>query len=423
MKAVLVLLVSLVSSVGFSQNSAHLLWTGQEALTARLDLIEHSRNPMLSVFEMSEDTVGMAQLAALVDNARAGGHPRLLLDGLGHRLSHRTLQYLSSQNVEVRIFRAMHLIPLLEFGPNQALQRMHDKILSSDDEELVTGGRNSANKFFGRDPKGQNFIDYEVVLHGPVARAGRAYQEELWSSALSQAPYLFFTTPLDRSITEGKFLAARAELKALGWLSQLRPNWAALLTPVTGEFLHDRVTPDSGSVDGTQRGFLQIAQSVKKQLIIDANYFLLTQEEMNALGAAVKRGVDVQVVTNGQHASASITDSLIQEGFELTKPRLRALGITVREFQGPGRIHSKAVIADGNDCLIWSFNLDPRSRYTNYEAGVRLQSPVVCSQLATQIHLHLDSSLLTMDHGRQKVADRAICPAHEALIHAFEQQL
>ena len=91
-----------------AQNKAHLLANTRDALNARLDLIARSRSPLLSIFEMSEDSVGFAQLAALVANARAGGHPRLLLDGLGHRLSHTTLQYLASQNVDIRIFHAIH---------------------------------------------------------------------------------------------------------------------------------------------------------------------------------------------------------------------------------------------------------------------------------------------------------------------------
>ena len=83
----------------------------------------------------------------------------------------------------------------------------------------------------------------------------------------------------------------------------------------------------------------------------------------NALCLAVKRGVDVRIVTPG------IPDKKII--YRLTRsnytPLLKA-GVKIYEYL-PGFIHAKSYVCDDKFAVVGSINMDYRSLYLHFECG------------------------------------------------------
>jgi putative cardiolipin synthase len=409
-----------------SAEKAYLFVDPKEDLRARFELISHSKQAMISVFEMSEDQIGLAEIAALVESAHEGGRPRLLLDALGHKLSKDMIAYMVEQKVEVRLFRDLEAGPVLSNGSAEALQRMHDKVITDGNFWVLTGGRNSREPYFGLDPKLCNFIDYDILIAGLpeslVAQSALQYQNSLWSSPMVQTPKLRKLTPKRRQQIEAKLSQTIQSLRETGFIENSPTNWWARLAPVEAEFIHDKVSP-AGHTSGAEKALIGLLKQARSEVLIDAQYLLLTPDISSAMGEAVKKGVQIEIITNGHSAYEIGSDHLVREAFELSKPNLRKLGITVREYQGPGKIHSKEVVVDRRSCLIWSFNLDPRSRFINYESGAQVESPTLCGELAAHMRQHMDQALVTIDHGRQMVPDRKIPSTDRALIAAIYNEL
>jgi putative cardiolipin synthase len=98
------------------------------------------------------------------------------------------------------------------------------------------------------------------------------------------------------------------------------------------------------------------------------------------------------VLTN---ALASTDVPVVHAGYARYRPRLLACGVTLHELR-PGAtrsssarpglssgasLHAKAVVVDRKFTLIGSMNLDPRSRLSNTEVAVLIESAVLGEQL------------------------------------------
>ncbi len=419
--------LSVTSSLASASDRAHLLSNSREALNARVSLITSGHAPFLSAFEIAEDRVGLTLLGALLQSARQGGHPKLLIDALGHRLTHDMIRYLIQNGVEVRLFRASYLCSIARFGVGELLQRMHNKILTDGGDLMITGGRNSRDPFFGLDHNLQNFIDYDILVSGPSARAARAYQEQMWNSPLVQMPYQYLLPSYIKTGITNRIIDAIQSLRTIGFLDVRSRNFESSLIPAEISFIHNEIKTDGSysesSVSGAARALIDAIDHATKQILIDSQYLILTPEMERAFSRAVRRGVHVEIATNGSRAFSTPADGIERDAFEMFKPRLRATGVTVREYQGPGKIHSKAAVIDRATCFVWSFNLDPRSQEINYEAGARIASREICGSLADNMITHMRSSLVTIRAGRTVVPDRVLSGVERALIETIQAEL
>jgi putative cardiolipin synthase len=131
--------------------------------------------------------------------------------------------------------------------------------------------------------------------------------------------------------------------------------------------------------------YLQMIGRARDEVLIENAYFVPSKELVTALGAAVKRGVSVTVLTNSLE-----TNDLPQLAYvsrHLYKDLL-ALGVKVYEWTGPkvgeGTVHAKFAIFDRRSVIGGSYNLDPRSDLLNSETVVVFESPVLAGELADQ---------------------------------------
>ncbi|MBK7975602.1 MAG: hypothetical protein IPK07_20735 [Deltaproteobacteria bacterium] len=115
-----------------------------------------------------------------------------------------------------------------------------------------------------------------------------------------------------------------------------------------------------------RRGYLSAFRHARRSIHLTQAYFIPDRGIQRALAAAVRRGVDVQVLLGG------ISDvPAVQHATRHLYGRLLSRGIRIHEW--PGRVlHAKTVCVDGSWSVIGSYNLDHRSFRHNLEIVVAI---------------------------------------------------
>ncbi len=152
----------------------------REALRSRWVMIENANCEILiEYYTVASDRISIAGLALLIEAANRGVKVKILLDGLTHQI--RTALAAATvynprarQNIEIRLFN-----PISLFSPGTWLARLHDKAIIVDGHQVLSGGRNVSNKYFGIEAGG--FFDADVYLEGELGKHTRLYFYNLWN--------------------------------------------------------------------------------------------------------------------------------------------------------------------------------------------------------------------------------------------------
>ena len=114
-------------------------------------------------------------------------------------------------------------------------------------------------------------------------------------------------------------------------------------------------------------------KSARKSIHIANAYFLPDKQVREALIAAVKRGVDVQVMVPGRHIDLPMVRFASWSHYgDMLKS-----GVKIYEYT-PTMLHNKAMVVDGIYLTIGSINFDSRSMSKNAEES--LASTTACSR-------------------------------------------
>jgi len=126
----------------------------------------------------------------LRDAARRGVRVRLLLDDFYTAGLDPLLLALSAEpKVEVRLLnpfangREFSATRWVDFFSNfrRLNHRMHNKLFIADGAMAIAGGRNLGDAYFLRS-EGANFIDFELLMAGPVVPQSAALFDRYWKS-------------------------------------------------------------------------------------------------------------------------------------------------------------------------------------------------------------------------------------------------
>jgi phosphatidylserine/phosphatidylglycerophosphate/cardiolipin synthase-like enzyme len=171
---------------------ATLLEDGEQAMAARINLIRAATQSIdVQTYIWEQDDAGKLVLDELIHAARRGVHVRILADQLFSFGDPGLLATLAraSDNLEVRLYNpTFHSArtPPLEFAAGilccfyKFNQRMHNKLIVVDDLVGITGGRNYEDRYFDWDGS-FDYIDRDVMVGGPAAKAMGASFEQFWT--------------------------------------------------------------------------------------------------------------------------------------------------------------------------------------------------------------------------------------------------
>jgi putative cardiolipin synthase len=404
------------------ESGFYLLDTGMEALSIRAGLAENAQHSLdLQYYIVRDDATAQLLLYRVLRAARRGVRVRLLIDDLYSGGKNFDLAIFAAQpNIEVRVFNPFRnrgtpgLMRMLEFFGDAARlnRRMHNKLWIADNAAAIVGGRNLGDEYF--DAHGEiNFSDLDVLSAGPVVRDISRSFDDYWNSEWAVPVQAFSTTPPDPKQVAGFGHALETRLERFrdtDYARELRevrlgPRLLAEqlpLTPAHAIALYDEPTKIS-AVSGTESSsrifpsrIRPIVETARHEVIMISPYFIPSEQGIAILCALARRGVHVRILTN---SLASTDVPVVHAGYARVRGRLLAAGVELYEARPdappkaighwrPGAssgasLHTKAIVVDRKSVLVGSMNLDPRSRLSNTEVALLIDSPALGEQLGT----------------------------------------
>ena len=267
----------------------------------------------------------------LSERARAGVRVLLLLDAFGSGpLKDEWVDGLKRAGVEVAWLR-----PLKWYTLHQATQRSHARVVVVDGEVGYTGGFGLADYWLGDGHTDGQWRESNVRFGGPTVASLQAAFAAGWVEATGEliTGDMFFPWPA---------LAKRGDVNA--------------------GLMH--TMPTVGSTPAERFLSISIA-GARKTLYITNSYFVPDANLKRLLVGAVKRGVDVRVLTAGQKSDVKTT---LYAGRAMYDELLEG-GVRIYEYQ-PTMIHSKTMVVDSYWSTVGSMNFDNRSVSFNNETNI-----------------------------------------------------
>ncbi|MBV9496221.1 MAG: cardiolipin synthase [Acidobacteria bacterium] len=282
------------------------------------------------------------ELAALLSKkAREGVEVRVMIDASGgHRMKKQLLEEMARAGVK---FINFHPISLASIG--RLNNRDHRKVAIIDGRIGYVGGYGIAKEWTGHAQDKEHWRDTGLRVVGPIVNRLQGAFCENWIEQTGEVPAgeKYFPKPQ-----------------------------AAGTTPA-----HIAYTSPTGSVSSVQVLFYLAIKSAKRELIIQNPYLLPSDDAMNALEEAVKRGVDVKVMVPGTKS----TDSpVVQHASHHHFGTLLKRGVKIYEYNHT-LLHQKVIVVDGLWAGIGSTNFDDRSFELNDEITLGVVDPQIAAQL------------------------------------------
>lgn len=410
----LLLTLLLVSPV--SADVFRIMDSDRDAAQVRIDMIQQAREEILiEVFRVSEDQMVLSYLALLRGAARRGVRVKFLVDGVFNTLSKPLLAHLVQEGMEIREY---HRFRLTRWG--WLTRRLHDKMILTDRQQMLIGGRNLESPWYGIVGKGfvkRAYVDRDVYVTGQAVEAAHRYFMQLWNSKqvsdTALGPYhpKSLARHCDERMDEHTYKRCEeSRMRAVGGLQRagalltrhraelervtlvhLNANveWSAGERNITDiRFLHDPVGR-KGKEPGTFEAFLNYVDAAKESVVIESTYLILSKNSERVLRRAIDRGVEIRVLTN---SLASTHNLFAQGGYEGKKKRLARMGLEIWEYKGPRALHAKSVVIDDKVAVIGNFNIDPRSEFLNTELAVAAHDAKIARRLRLSMDAHLTNA-------------------------------
>ncbi len=406
------------------QSGFYILDTGRQAFLHRATLIEAAERSIDAQYYIWNSDVSGTYLARrLLLAAERGVRVRLLLDDINVAGRDAVIAALDShRNIEVRIYNPFAtragLGKWLGFIADfQRLnRRMHNKTFVVDGAFGIVGGRNIGDEYFDLHPQ-VNFRDRDVLAAGPIVRDMSANFDAYWNNAASYPIGLLAPDAVNGQDLNAQFEQTVAAASDTTGLTHVPPQNSATARARTTETLAELTWAEAELVfdppaedmsDGADHP-KQSAQALRRlvdqsntEILIESAYFILGDDQLDALQHIHDRGVHVATLTNSLASNDLTTNhagyarrrpAMLAKGLELYELRTDATACTVwieaPGFCGNGAVslHAKSAVFDRKTLYIGSFNVNLRSIYLNGETVLIIHSPELAERIARDIEL------------------------------------
>jgi len=401
------------------------------SMDARLTLIREARASLdIQYYLLADDLTGRAFLRAVRDAARRGVRVRILVDDLYTAANDRLLQGIAAYpNVQVRLFNpfpAGRALTVTRWGLSLAdlarlNHRMHNKLFIADGVFAIAGGRNIADEYFFRSPRG-NFIDFDLLVAGDAVPELAASFDRYWNS---RHVYTLDALEPDAPKAEARReeferLTASAEMLFAPIMAGARDflNYGPLSHDMARPPLrmlrgHIQVVADSPEkVNGEAASGMDpttvithlsgvIAQA-KENVLLASPYFVPGKAALEGLYKVRERGVPVTLVTN---TMASNDEPFVSAAYGRYRRKMLQMGVQIYEVSprilhmdtnfddsfgamlgtSTGRLHAKMMVVDHMTTVVGSMNLDFRSSRANTELGLFVDSPELAADVTSLV--------------------------------------
>jgi len=324
-------------------NRVRLLRDGSDTFTAMLKLIEGAHEQLLlENYIIRADAIGRAYGRALRWRAQDGVDVRVLHDAFGDALS------LLPLHLQFRRSRAR----LRVYNPPRPTRaylrawRDHRKLLVQDRARMVAGGLCVADVWLGNCVRQCTWRDSAVLIEGSAAAQAADAFERLWQDGV-----------------------------ALTWRRR-HAGWPPVVAPAAPGRVPVRLLVDEPGRRCTEEALVSVIDAARSEVLVTNQYAVPTPPVTEALIAAARRGVDVQVIVPPRSYPF-----FVGLATEHHAGRLLAGGVTVWHWSGV-MMHAKTLVVDRCWSLIGSTNLDWLSLRRNAEINVEIHGSSVGEQMA-----------------------------------------
>ena len=346
------------------QNLVEVLANGEKFYEAELDSIAKARRTIcLEAYIFNEGEVAKRFIQALTERARAGVRVRVVLDGVGSaRTTEDDFRELIEVGGKVEWYHALRFSNLPKYN-----NRSHRELLVVDGEVGFIGGAGIADHWLISTPKRRRWRDTMVRVEGQAATNLQATFAENWLEASGEmlvGPDFF------------------PDCKVEGKTSALVVN----STPSAGGSTRARV-------------LIQTLLALSNRSIhITTPYFLPDASICEELERAIKRRVEVKVLTPGDHNDHMLTRSSSRRAYG----RLLKAGARIFEYN-PGMLHAKVLVVDGEWAVVGSTNFDNRSFGLNDEVNMAMCEETFAQELEANFRHDLaESTEFSYERWRQR---------------------
>ena len=343
-------------------NAFDVLTNGDQFFPAMLEAIKAARRRItFETYIYDKEGIARQFTDALEAAARRGVRVYLIVDAVGgNSMGKEDVERLRSAGCQIATFNAPAWYSLEELN-----YRTHRKILVVDGELGFTGGAGVKDQWLGNAQGPDQWRDTQVRMRGPIVRVMEgAFYENFIETGATIAPELDDIPT--RVGTEAPAIVVSS-------------------------------SPTGGSND-LKRLYLLALASARRTADITSPYFVTDESSRWALADAVRRGVKIRILVEGD-----ITDAMpVKYASRNHYDQMLEMGIELYEYQ-PTMMHTKALIIDGIWSMFGSANFDNRSLELNDELNVAVTSRTLAARLLQDFERDLQvSRRLDLQSWRQR---------------------
>ena len=315
-----------------SGNRVTALHNGEEIFPAMLESI---RGATVSVtFETHiywSGDIGREFADALSERARAGVPVHIILDWAGSvQMDADVMTQMEDAGARVHRYR-----PLRWYHLSRLNNRTHRKILVVDGRVAFTGGVGIADLWKGRAQDPEHWRDIHFRVEGPVVAQFQAAFNDNWIKTTGEV------------LNDATFF----------------PH----LEPVGELDAHMFIASPAGGGESMHLMYLMAVAAATESIDLAAAYFVPDELLVDALVAALLRGVRLRILLPGPHIDSE-TVKIASRG---SWGELLRHGADIRIYQ-PTMLHTKLMVVDREFVSVGSTNFDMRSLKLNDEASLNI---------------------------------------------------
>jgi cardiolipin synthase len=313
-------------------NRVQTLLNGDEIFDAMLKAIRSASTTIsFETYIYWSGSIGQAFAEALSERAKNGVKVHVLLDWVGsQKMDARSLESMREAGVEVEQYH-----PVKWYTLGKLNNRTHRKILVVDGRIGFTGGVGIADKWTGSAQDPDHWRDTHYRVEGPVVAQMQSTFMDNWTKVT------------------GRVLHSEAYFPPL---KQEGGNAAQVFQ-----------SSIEGGAESMHLMYLLSIAAATRSIELSMAYFAPDQVAMEALAAALRRGVKIRVLLPGPHTDAG----LVQSASRAKWGGLMKLGAEIHQYQ-PTMFHCKVLVVDGLWTSVGSTNFDNRSFRLNDEANLNV---------------------------------------------------
>jgi len=308
-------------------NKIELLANGAEYFPAMLKAIGSAQRTInFATYILHSDEIGRQFRDAFCERARAGVEVRLLLDGIGSGwgLDNSDVRMMQEAGCKFAYYH-----PTLSLRIDRTNRRSHRRVLVVDGKVAFSGSAGFAREWAGHAEDKYHWRDTQVRIEGPLVAKFQGAFEEHWVKTFGET------------------------LSGAGQFPELRE---------AGDLKAQLIASHSFSMAPIPLLQATAFAAAEKRIWITNPYCTPTDDQVDLLVKAVKRGVDVRLLLPGANNDQPLTKSAGRAAYG----RMLEGGVKIFEYQ-PTMIHTKSMVIDGLFSVFGSSNLDARSSEINEE--------------------------------------------------------